>query len=79
VAPRYTSHPEGGGTWIHGTDGPNNTAYSKFFHATRKHGSSVGNGQGFVNRTGTIAANKWANSSIRKTWAGNIAYYRFIK
>ncbi len=77
-APRYTVTPEGGGSWTYGTNGPNNTAYSNFYHASRKHGSSVQNGRGNVARSATVAGGATAKSSITKTYAGNIAYYRFV-
>ncbi|WP_069712942.1 lactococcin 972 family bacteriocin [Curtobacterium sp. ER1/6] len=76
---RYVSHPEGGGTWTHGTDGANNTAYSNFHHSSRKHGSSVQNGRGRVRRSADTRAGSTARASITKTYAGNSAYYRFVK
>jgi lactococcin 972 family bacteriocin len=79
ITPNYTVTPEGGGTWTYGTNGPNNTAFSNFHHASRKHGSSVQNGQGHVARSADTAGGGTARSSIRKTFAGNAAYYRFVK
>ncbi|MFZ6993517.1 lactococcin 972 family bacteriocin [Curtobacterium sp. RRHDQ66] len=77
-APRYSVTPEGGGSWTYGTNGPNNTAYSNFYHTTRKHGSSVENGRGNVVRSATVAGGATAKASITKTYAGNHAYYRFV-
>jgi len=71
---RYTSHPEGG-TWIHGTDAG---VYSKYHHASRKHGSSVINGAGNRARSADVAGGRWAVAIISKTWAGNTAYWRIF-
>jgi lactococcin 972 family bacteriocin len=79
IAPNYTVTPEGGGSWTYGTNGPNNTAFSNFYHASRRHGSSVQNGQGHVSRSPDTAGGATAKSSITKTFAGNNAYYRFVK
>lgn len=77
-APQYSVTPEGGGSWTYGTNGPNNTAYSNFYHPTRKHGSSVQNGRGNLNQSGTVLGGATAKSSISKTTAGNLAFYRFV-
>lgn len=79
LAPRYTVSPEGGGTWTYGTNGKDNTAFSNFYHKTRKHGSSVKNGAGNTKRSADKAGGETAKASIRKTYAGNTAYYRFVK
>ena len=69
---RYTSFPEGG-TWNHGTL---QYVYSKYFHGTRKHGSSVKNGNGISSRSPDVGAGSWAVATIKKTMAGNSAYWR---
>ncbi len=79
ITPRYTETPEGGGTWTYGTNGPNNTVFSNFYHAKRKHGSSAENGAGNLDRSKDTAAGATSTASIRKTFAGNHAYYRFVK
>ncbi|MBT1675948.1 lactococcin 972 family bacteriocin [Curtobacterium aurantiacum] len=79
ITPSYTITPEGGGSWSYGTNGANNTAYSNFYHKTRKHGSSVENGAGNLSRSRDTAGGATAKSSIRKTYAGNHAYYRFVR
>ncbi|ROP65686.1 lactococcin 972 family bacteriocin [Curtobacterium sp. ZW137] len=79
ITPNYSVSPEGGGSWTYGTNGPNNTAFSNFYHASRKHGSSVQNGRGQVARSRDTLGGATAKSSITKTFAGNNAYYRFVK
>ncbi|ROS72219.1 lactococcin 972 family bacteriocin [Curtobacterium sp. PhB130] len=79
ITPNYSVSPEGGGSWTYGTNGPNNTAFSNFYHASRKHGSSVQNGRGQVSRSRDTLGGATAKSSITKTFAGNNAYYRFVK
>jgi len=77
--PLFLVKPEGGGTWSYGTNGPNNTVFSNFYHATRKHGSTAENGAGNAARSADTAAGRTSKASIRKTYAGNHAYYRFVK
>ena len=69
---RYTSFPEGG-TWNHGTL---QYVYSKYFPNTRKHGSSVKNGNGISSRSPNVGAGSRAVATITKTMAGNSAYSR---
>lgn len=71
VAPKYTSHPEGG-TWVHGTD---NGVYSNYYHPTKRHGSTAMNGRGQSNKATNVAGGLWSRASIAKTWAGNSAYW----
>ncbi|ROQ38617.1 lactococcin 972 family bacteriocin [Frondihabitans sp. PhB188] len=76
VSINYVVTPEGGGTWTYGT---NNEAYSNFFHKTRKHGSTVKNGTGKTFRTDDTNKGQTSKATVKKTWSGNSAYYRFVK
>ena len=69
---RYSSFPAGG-TWNHGTL---QYVYSKYFHNTRKHGSSVINGNGNRVRSANVGGGAWAVATVWKTMAGNTAYWR---
>ncbi|MFZ7088109.1 lactococcin 972 family bacteriocin [Curtobacterium sp. RRHDQ10] len=71
----FVEFPEGGGTWYHGIK--NGQVYSNFYHYTRKHGSSVINGEGWKKSSRLVDPRLTSNASISSTIAGNTAYYRF--
>ncbi|WP_119870313.1 lactococcin 972 family bacteriocin [Frondihabitans sp. 762G35] len=51
--------------------------YSDFYHPSRKHGSSVYNGNGTGNRSDIVEAKIWSRSKVHHTFVGNQAFYRF--
>jgi lactococcin 972 family bacteriocin len=75
VSPRTTENVEGG-KWEYGTSGGN--VYSFYWHGSRKHASSVKNGNGDLRRSAETAKNKWAQVSFKKTAWGNQAFYRVL-
>ncbi|MCU1526698.1 MAG: hypothetical protein JWP75_461 [Frondihabitans sp.] len=74
TAPKTVTFP-GGGTWDYGT---NAGTYSNYFHKSKKHATSVVNGNATYASSGTARANAWSKVSIFHTWTGNKAFYRFV-
>lgn len=69
-----TEYP-GGGIWNYDATFTKN--YSKYFHETKSHGSSVENARYGLVRSQCQPGDIWANASQTSTGSGNKAYWRF--
>lgn len=64
------------GRWNYGTN--STVVYSRFYHPSRCHGSSVRTYNGFITvRSGKTTPGKWSNAQIRRSTNTNEAFYWF--
>ncbi|GAA4686829.1 hypothetical protein GCM10025780_37070 [Frondihabitans cladoniiphilus] len=73
---RTVAHPEGG-EWRYGIDGPGNTTYSHYLHSSRKHSSSVRNGNLEWFRSSVAGAGVQSRAAVAHTVGGNQSFYKF--
>lgn len=66
-----TEYPDGG-TWVYDANGSTN--YSNYYHASKKHRSSVQNCNGLVRSTDAVGG-LWSYASEGVCLSGNQAFY----
>lgn len=67
----------GGGKWHYGTTGPlgGGVVYSNYYHASKRHGSTVVSAKGYAVRSATAARGKWSHASTRAFMFGKDRSY----
>lgn len=68
--------PVAGGWWSYGTN--STTVWSRFYHPTRYHGSTVSKYNGAItHRSSVTAPGRWSNAQMTRSADSNEAYYWF--
>lgn len=59
-----TTVSAGGGTWDYGVNNNGGSVWSNYWHTSAKHGSSVQNGYGEIERSACVGADRWSYASL---------------